>query len=45
MQNLKIFFVYKVRFYGGSQALHQYLFLFLSAGLDTGVSGKGLLPD
>ena len=28
--------------YGGSQGVLQYLFLFFSAGLDTGVSGKGL---
>ena len=33
-------------FHGGSQGrLIQYLFLFFSTGLDTGLSGKGLVPD
>ena len=31
----KIFLVYKVRFYGGPEAVLQYLFIFFSAGLDS----------
>ena len=42
----KIFFlVYKVRLYRKTQAFLQYLFFLFSAGLGTGVSGKGLVPD